>query len=124
MENDDALVGTILSRRDALALAAGGGMRWLLGAIPGFSAAGELQEKAMRDVKLVVSPPLTEGPFFVDEKLERSESPGRCRPVLGLGRDAPRVGDHDLPVGRRQVLAHVGNHGRPLACGRGRRLFG
>jgi protocatechuate 3,4-dioxygenase beta subunit len=72
MDNDDALVGRILSRREALtAMAraglvfAGGG--WIAGVARGSD--GPTNKK----VHLVASPELTEGPFFVDEKLNRSD---------------------------------------------------
>lgn len=86
MENDDAIVGTIWNRRAALAAAG----RWSLGVM----AAGALydtaeaafQEKARREVQLVVSPALTEGPFFVDEKLQRSHLlTGTKRPSVVKG---------------------------------------
>ncbi|MGC4043629.1 MAG: hypothetical protein QM758_07465 [Armatimonas sp.] len=86
MENDDAIVGTILNRREALAAAG----KWGLGVV----AAGALhagaeaafQEKARREVQLVVTPALTEGPFFVDEKLKRANLiAGTKRPSVVRG---------------------------------------
>jgi protocatechuate 3,4-dioxygenase beta subunit len=73
MENDDATVGRILTRREALRAAARAGLG--LAAIGGahklgYAAPGpDTQPK----VHLVASPTLTEGPFFVDENLNRSD---------------------------------------------------
>ena len=72
MDNDDAIVGRILSRREALALAGKGGIGLALGGALFGGAEAALQAKARREVKLVASPAVTEGPFFVDEKLERT----------------------------------------------------
>lgn len=68
MDHDDAPIGTIYSRRDALALAAKAGLGLTAGGLFTFAAAQETKPK----VNLVASPALTEGPFFVDEKLNRS----------------------------------------------------
>lgn len=72
MDNDDAIVGRILSRREALALAGKGGLGLAFGGGMVRTADAALQAKAQREVQLVASPALTEGPFFVDEKLNRS----------------------------------------------------
>ena len=72
MDNDDALIGTIYSRREALLVAARAGF--------GFAAGGGLLQAAMAEftpaqshqVNLIASPELTEGPFFVDKQLYRS----------------------------------------------------
>ena len=66
--NNDATVGTIYSRRDALALAAKAGIILTSGGIFTFVPAESQKPKA----NLIASPALTEGPFFVDEKLNRS----------------------------------------------------
>ncbi|MGV3613755.1 MAG: intradiol ring-cleavage dioxygenase [Fimbriimonas sp.] len=73
MDNDDAIVGRILSRREALTLAARTGAGLMLGGVLAPSADAALQAKAQREVKLVASPALTEGPFFLDGKLDRSD---------------------------------------------------
>lgn len=72
MDNDDAMVGRIVSRREVLGLAARTGVGLMLGGALIRSSDAAMQEKARREVKLVASPALTEGPFFVDEKLNRS----------------------------------------------------
>lgn len=67
MVNDDALVGRILTRREAIsagfALAASGMITRLArgGTVPATQP------------NVVASPAVTEGPFFVDEKLKRSD---------------------------------------------------
>jgi protocatechuate 3,4-dioxygenase beta subunit len=72
MDNDDATVGTILSRREALTLAARTSLGLAFGGLVLADADAAFQAKAQREVQLVASPAVTEGPFFVDEKLNRS----------------------------------------------------
>ncbi len=67
MVNDDAFVGQILTRREALALAGVGLLTT--------TALGAAQ-KPTKSVNLVATPEVTEGPFFVDEKLNRSDIRG------------------------------------------------
>jgi protocatechuate 3,4-dioxygenase beta subunit len=80
MDNDDKPVGTVLSRRSALRLLGSAALGvGLLGgsrssAQPSASGASLLRGSAMaRNLSCVVRPALTEGPFFVDEKLNRSD---------------------------------------------------
>lgn len=73
MDHDDATVGTILSRRDALALAARAGSFMAFGGMLLRDADAVYQARAQNEVRLVASPAMTEGPFFVDEKLNRSD---------------------------------------------------
>lgn len=100
MDNDDQLVGRILSRREVLALIGAAGMAPLAGCAPagpaatgtangttasGATAAGNeaLAPSAAAPVaatapsgtlpSCVVRPELTEGPYFVDEHLDRSD---------------------------------------------------
>jgi protocatechuate 3,4-dioxygenase beta subunit len=99
MDNDDAPVGRILSRREALALlgvAGAGGAALLVGcssdtadateptAAPGSSTTAQPTSVATQAATqstassasvpaCVVKPALTEGPYFVDEKLNRSD---------------------------------------------------
>jgi protocatechuate 3,4-dioxygenase beta subunit len=70
MSNDDAMVGTLLSRREALAIVAGG---TALLATKRLNAApsGQMQLPAC-----VVRPAQTEGPYFLDKMLERSDIRG------------------------------------------------
>jgi protocatechuate 3,4-dioxygenase beta subunit len=76
MDNDDATVGRILTRRQALQVAARAGLG--LAAVGGaykLGYASPLFDNQPK-VNLVASPILTEGPFFVDEKLSRSDLVG------------------------------------------------
>jgi protocatechuate 3,4-dioxygenase beta subunit len=82
-DNDDEQVGTILSRRRALSLLGVGG---------GLAAAGLLgrgNARATASTALpscVVRPAMTEGPFFVDEGLKRSDirsDPGSGKVEVG-----------------------------------------
>ena len=71
MDNDDRIVGRIFSRREALATAARTGLVLVAGAgFPRLNLAGRGRQPP---VHIVVSPQLEEGPFFVDEKLNRSD---------------------------------------------------
>ena len=79
MENDDRTVGRILSRREALALLGLGGVA-LLGqrafgqpGPPPDGRRGPGQGGAFVPNGCFAKPELTEGPFFVDEKLNRSD---------------------------------------------------
>lgn len=80
MDNDDAIVGRIFTRREAILSAAKAGLGV---AFTGFGAAFAQKSTATEEVHLVASPALTEGPFFVDEKLNRSN--------LLAGTDRPSV---------------------------------
>lgn len=72
MDADDATIGTIHSRRDVLRWALSAGV---VAAFPAHALA-MLQEADKKQTGLVASPALTEGPFFVDEKLQRSDLRG------------------------------------------------
>lgn len=83
MDQDDGTTGYVLSRRDILALAGATGYAWLAGASPlrGQAPAGESA--------CVVRPQQTEGPYFVDEMLNRADlrpdpSDGSVRPGTAL----------------------------------------
>src|SRR5687767_15907133 len=93
MDHDDGTTGYVLSRRDILALAGAAGYAWLAGASPlrGQAPAGESA--------CVVRPEQTEGPYFVDKVLNRSDlrpdpSDGTVRPgtpfALKIGRASCR----------------------------------
>lgn len=78
MDNDDALIGKVLSRRAALKLsgiASGTAAAGLIGArvadAQGGTSAGSSGVTGLPGC--VVRPAMTEGPFFVDEKLNRSD---------------------------------------------------
>lgn len=92
MENDDHTTGHVLTRREAIALLAAAGCSLLAGRSP-----------ATAQPACVVRPEQTEGPFFVDERLRRSDlradkpgvpleltlvvsrlAPGGCTPLAGV----------------------------------------
>jgi protocatechuate 3,4-dioxygenase beta subunit len=83
MRDDDRPIGRLLTRRETLALLGAGGLAAL--------AAGPAAARsaAPAPAGCVVRPALTEGPYFVDEKLERSDirpdpSDGTVRPGAPL----------------------------------------
>ena len=68
MDNDDATVGRIFTRREALQVAARTGLGLAaIGGIYKLGCASPLLDNQPK-VNLVASPVLTEGPFFVDER--------------------------------------------------------
>jgi protocatechuate 3,4-dioxygenase beta subunit len=81
MTDDDRPIGRLLTRREALALLGAGGLGTL---VTGRSAAQPTATPAC-----VARPALTEGPYFVDEQLDRSDirsepSDGSVRPGAPL----------------------------------------
>jgi protocatechuate 3,4-dioxygenase beta subunit len=66
VRNDDLPIGRLLTRREALALIGASGAALLGGAFPTSAATGA-------QPGCVVRPTQTEGPFFVDGELERSD---------------------------------------------------
>jgi protocatechuate 3,4-dioxygenase beta subunit len=72
LDNDDEMVGTLISRRAALRLFGGaiGGGAALLGA--GKLTNAEAQTSSQLP-SCIVRPAMTEGPFFVDENLKRGD---------------------------------------------------
>lgn len=72
MDNDDDIRGTILSRRQALALCAGAGLAYVSGG-RAFAAS------SLPQVDLVATPEQTEGPFFSDLKLNRRNVLGNSK---------------------------------------------
>ena len=92
MDDDDAQIGRILNRREVLALLGGSGVALLAACAPGALAspspsptataqqtsaatttAGATSSTAAALPSCIVRPALTEGPYFVDEKLNRSD---------------------------------------------------
>jgi protocatechuate 3,4-dioxygenase beta subunit len=90
LDNDDAQVGRILSRREVLALLGGSSVALLAACAPGAltsasptATAQQTSATATAAVasstaatvlpSCIVRPALTEGPYFVDEKLDRSD---------------------------------------------------
>jgi protocatechuate 3,4-dioxygenase beta subunit len=70
MDLDDLPLGQVLTRREALTLLGSTGSLFLLGASP--SPAGSSRTGKPR-YPCVVRPASTEGPYYVDEKLDRSD---------------------------------------------------
>jgi protocatechuate 3,4-dioxygenase beta subunit len=103
MDSDDAQVGRILSRREVLALFGGSTAALLAACAPGgalaspsptattqptsavaTTAAATASAVATTLPSCIVRPALTEGPYFVDEKLDRSDI--RSDPATGVVR--------------------------------------
>ncbi len=101
MDNDDAQIGRILSRREVLALLGGSGAALLAACAPSalasptpaavasptsppVTSAAAATAAATTLPSCIVRPALTEGPYFVDEKLERSDI--RSDPASGVVR--------------------------------------
>src|SRR5579885_1092877 len=80
MDNDDKPVGRLLTRREVLTLLGGAGAIAVVGAgfvtkLGALQALGQSATSEATDVLLncVASPQETEGPYFVDEMLNRSD---------------------------------------------------
>lgn len=75
MDNDDKPVGRLLTRREALALLGGGSAALFAGlSLPSLAAAQGTATPSASATELpacVVRPELTEGPYFVDDQLNR-----------------------------------------------------
>lgn len=87
MDNDDAIVGRIFSRREALRTVAWAGAAAMFAGVGSRLVRGGTPATTQPRLPLVASPMLTEGPFFVDEKLNRSDLVGdttRASVVDGL----------------------------------------
>ncbi len=104
MDNDDAPVGRILTRREALLLLSASGAALLTGSgfFHGLSVAG-----ATLPPSCVARPEQTEGPYFVDERLNRSDI--RSDPPAGT----PKPG---IPLALALTVSSLrGGTCRPLA---------
>jgi protocatechuate 3,4-dioxygenase beta subunit len=101
LDNDDAQVGRILSRREVLALLGGSSVALLAACAPASLASPSPTATAQQTSaaattaaatasvvtalpSCIVRPALTEGPYFVDEKLDRSDI--RSDPATGVVR--------------------------------------
>lgn len=101
LDNDDAQVGRILSRREILALLGGSSVALLAACAPGALASPSPTATTQPTIaaatgtplataaatalpSCIVRPALTEGPYFVDEKLDRSDI--RSDPATGVVR--------------------------------------
>lgn len=99
MTNDDAQIGRLLSRREALALLGASGVAWLPGCRSGNRAEMRTASDTAAAPGCVVRPAQTEGPYFVDERLNRSDirsEPGtsavKAGTLLALTFSVMRVG--------------------------------
>lgn len=79
MEHDDVQVGRLLTRREALALIGASGAAMFAGRT---SAANTAAGGGSPRPSCIVRPQQTEGPYFVDEKLNRSDI--RSDPASGI----------------------------------------
>lgn len=79
MDSDDRMVGRILTRREAMWAGARAGLVVAAGAVANRAALAQTRPTTRPNIPLVASPMLTEGPFFVDEKLNRSDLIGDTR---------------------------------------------
>ena len=86
MENDDEMVGRILSRREVVQLIGAGGAAAMFG---GAAAAWPVRAAGLQNTApmpgCVVKPEQTEGPYFVDQQLVRSDI--RVEPNTGAAKD-------------------------------------
>jgi protocatechuate 3,4-dioxygenase beta subunit len=99
MDSDDRPIGRLLSRRDALALLGATGAAVLASSMPG----GAQQETgATGGPSCVVRPEQEEGPYFVDERLNRSDI--RSDPATGKIKDG-------VPFALTMAVYRVGNGG-------------
>lgn len=103
MDNDDVFIGRLLGRREAMRLLGAGGAA----ALGGWRLAAAEQAAPTATASCVVRPELTEGPFFVDGTLARSDI--RANTATGTMRDgvplALTFGVSQLAAGRCAPLA-------------------
>ena len=86
MDNDDAPIGRILTRREALLALAGTGLALTLARAGRALGASPATAATTKPAAVVACPQLTEGPFFVDERLNRSDLlAGTPRPSVAGG---------------------------------------
>ena len=81
MDHDDQTIGRIFTRREAMAAVAGTALAMSWG-----RSLRATTPAATRPATLVATPQVTEGPFFVDERLNRSDLvTGTDRPAVARG---------------------------------------
>ena len=73
MHNDDDQIGQLLSRREALLLLGAAGGSLMFGCRAPASNGGAASSSVAQGGMCVVRPQQTEGPYFVDERLNRSD---------------------------------------------------
>jgi protocatechuate 3,4-dioxygenase beta subunit len=87
MDLDDLTIGRVLTRREALALLGSTGSLVLLGCSP---SSANSKGAARTSSPCVVRPAMTEGPYYVDEKLDRSDI--RSDPADGTVKEGALLG--------------------------------
>ncbi len=85
MNSPDVRVGPLLSRRQVMALFGATSVNWLMGELPTTATATADMPRAL----CIARPEQTEGPYFVDERLNRSDirtdpADGRLKPGIPL----------------------------------------
>jgi len=83
MDDDDTRLGRVLTRREMIAWLGAGGAALLAGGVSGAARAAELKGDAPR--VCVVTPEQTEGPYYVESRLNRSDI--RTDPLQGIRRE-------------------------------------
>lgn len=111
MDRDDAQVGTLLSRREMLALLGASGVAALAGCRPSREIADGRVAADGAPPSCVVRPEQTEGPYFVDGRLDRSDI--RSDPQSGVIKAG-------APLQLAIVVSRIGSGGActPLAGAR------
>lgn len=111
MDRDDVQVGTLLSRREVLALLGASGIAALAGCKPSREIAEGGVARSGALPSCVVRPEQTEGPYFVDGRLDRSDI--RSDPQNGRIKAG-------APLAIAIVVSRIGNGGAcsPLAGAR------
>ena len=67
--NKEERIGLHLSRREAMVLLGGASAAWLVGGLPTTAQAVSVNSQSL----CIVRPEQTEGPYFIDERLQRSD---------------------------------------------------
>lgn len=73
MDRDDVQIGRLLSRREIIALLGASGIAALAGCRPSREAAGVAMAAGSALPSCIVRPEQTEGPYFVDNRLDRAD---------------------------------------------------
>lgn len=109
MDPHDEQIGRVLTRREVLALLGAAGAATMLARAPWLALA---QDAAPGDVPLpacIVTPEQAEGPFFVDERLERAD----IRPDIGADGAPGEVAD-GVPLALALRVFRIGRDCEPL----------
>lgn len=85
MQNDDEMVGRILSRREVVQLIGAGSAAAIFGGVAPWPVRAGGRQSGAQMPGCVVKPEQTEGPYFVDQQLVRSDV--RVEPATGAAKD-------------------------------------